>query len=358
VISTLNIEEIIPDTALSTPAPVVPTPEIQANILRLYGIGCSVKPLGGERDQNCLVEASDGRRYVFKVSNQSESISVVDFQIAALEHIGRASPSPPVPQVIKTLGGRSHDKITPAGGSPLTVRLLTYLDGIQIKETNRTAAQRGAMGRGLGELDLALAGFTHPGARHDLLWNVATAHRLADKLDAIVPPPRRALAAFFMDRFIAQVLPRLPALRSQVVHNDYHLYNVLVRPEAPSSIVGIIDFGDMVWAPLVGEVATAAAFQMAGNADPLAAAAEFVAAYQSVLPLTAEEQDIVADLMTTRHLITVLISEWRAARYPENRAYIMRHNPGSWDALNLVADLSRNDVRDRLLAGTQIGSAE
>ena len=53
----------------------------------------------------------------------------------------------------------------------------------------------------------------------------------------------------------------------------------------------------------------------------------------AVLPLTEPEQEIVGDLMATRHLITALISEWRALRYPENRAYIMRHNPAAWQAL-------------------------
>ena len=144
-----------------------------------------------------------------------------------------------------------------------------------------------------------------------------------------------------MTRFTDHVLPRLAAVRAQVIHNDYHLYNVLVAPDDHERIVGIIDFGDMLHAPLVGEVATAAAFHMAGNADPFEGPAQFVGAYHRVLPLADVEQEIVADLMATRHLITVLISEWRAARYPENRAYIMRHNPAAWEALSQMADLSR-----------------
>ena len=46
--------------------------------------------------------------------------------------------------------------------------------------------------------------------------------------------------------------------------------------------------------------------------------------------------------------------EWRAARYPANRAYIMRHNPTAWDALSEMADLSRDASRDRLLSGLQM----
>lgn len=341
--------------ALSTAAPSLAPDEVLALVRRLYGIDGSVKSLVGERDQNCCLETADGRRYVVKLSNPSEPVAVVDFQIAALEHIARVAPGLPVPRVVRTLDGRVRDTVALASGVQTSVRMLTYLDGVQIRETPRTAAQRRAMGTLLAKLNLALRDFRHPSATHDLLWNVSAAHHLAAKLDTIDDGPRRALAESFMTRFTEHVLPRLPALRSQVIHNDYHLYNVLVAPEDHHRIVGIIDFGDMLHAPLVGEVATAAAFHMAGSADPFEGAAQFVGAYHATLPLNEMEQEVVADLMATRHLITVLISEWRAKRYPENRAYIMRHNPASWEALELMADLSRDQARDLLLTEVRKG---
>ena len=343
--------------ALSTAAPNLAPAEVQALVARLYGIDGSVKALGSERDQNCTVESADGTRYVFKISNPSEPMSLVDFQIAALEHIARTSPSQPVPRVVRTLDGRARDTVALADGGRTTVRMLSYLEGIQIRETARTAEQRVAMGKGLAELNLALQGFTHPAATHDLLWNVSAAHRLTVQLDSLAPGPRRALARSFMTRFTDHVLPRLASLRAQVIHNDYHLYNVLVAPDDPARITGIIDFCDMLHAPLVGEVATAAAFHMTGSADLFEGPAQFVAAYQSVLPLTEPEQEVVADLMATRHLITALISEWRALRYPENRAYIMRHNPAAWEALSQMADLSHHEARDRLLTSTRNGTS-
>jgi hydroxylysine kinase len=337
--------------ALSTDAPCLAPADLRAVARRLYGIDGSVQALAGERDQNCRVEAADGRRFVLKISNPSEPVEVVDFQIAALDHIAQAAPELPVPRVVRTLQGRTRGTVALGGGIEATVRMLSYLEGVQVRETVRTAAQRHAMGTGLARLNRALHGFVHPGAHHDLLWNVSTAHRLSAKLDGIVNAHRRALARTFMARFTEHVLPRLASLRSQVIHNDYHFYNVLVAPDEQARIVGIIDFGDMLHAPLVGEVATAAAFHMGGHPDPFGGPSQFVAAYHAVLPLTDLEREIVADLMATRHLITVLISEWRAARYPENRPYIMRHNPAAWEALSDMADLSRAAARDRLLAG-------
>lgn len=351
-------DQPIAAAALSTDAPSLAPDEVGSLVSRLYGIHGSVKSLAGERDQNCCIETEDGTRYVFKISNPSESVSVVDFQIAALDHIARVSPDLPVPRVVRTLGGRSRDTVTLTDGVQTTVRMLTYLDGIQIKETPRTAGQRRAMGALLAKVNLALRDFSHPSATHDLLWNVSAAHRLTAKFDAIDDARRRALVESFMKRFTDHVLPRLDSVRAQVIHNDYHLYNVLVAPGDHERIQGIIDFGDMLHAPLVGEVGTAAAFHMTGNTDPFEGPAQFVGAYHAILPLTEIEQDIVADLMATRHLITALISEWRAKRYPENRAYIMRHNPAAWEALSQMADLSRNEMRDRLLTEVQKGKGK
>jgi Ser/Thr protein kinase RdoA (MazF antagonist) len=343
------------EASLATAAPRLASDAVRALVRGLYGIDGSVHALAGERDQNCRIDADDGRSYVLKISNPSEPVGVVDFQIAALDHIAQASPGQPVPRVVRTLDGRTRGTVAVESGAHTTVRMLTWLDGIQIRETVRTAAQRRAMGAHLANLDRALHGFAHPGAHHDLLWNVSAAHRLTAKIDTIVNAHRRSLARAFMARFTEHVLPRLPSLRAQVIHNDYHFYNVLVAPDDHARVVGIIDFGDMLHAPLVGEVATAAAFHMGGSTDPFEGPAQFVAAYHATLPLMAVEQEIVADLMATRHLITVLISEWRSARYPENRPYIMRHNPAAWEALSEMADISRAAARDRLLAGIPIG---
>ncbi|MCH9296082.1 phosphotransferase [Pantoea allii] len=342
-------EHTHPAVALSTAAPALSLPAIQSLVSEMYGIEGNIRPLASERDQNCCIEQADGTRYVLKISNPSEALSIVDFQIRALNHVAEVAPDLLIPRVVRTRKGQDCDNVTLADGAKTTVRMLTYLDGMQVKDTNRTPAQRRAMGTCLAQLDLALQGFTHPAASHDLLWNVSAAHRLMDKLEELVDPTRRRLAEKFMTRFTTHVLPRLSAVRAQVIHNDFHLYNVMVAPEEQDRITGIIDFGDMLYAPLVGEVATAAAFQMSGQPDPFEGAAQFVGAYHKTLPLNDMEQDIVTDLMATRHLITVLITEWRAVRYPHNRAYIMRHNPAAWEALSFMADLSRDAARDRLL---------
>ncbi|WP_298287559.1 phosphotransferase [Novosphingobium sp.] len=341
-----KISSDVPDLSLTQ------AEQIAASI---YGVHGRAVLLTSERDGNFRIEAPDGQAYLLKISNPSDSDELVDLQTACLDHIAAVDAARPVPRVLRTMGGTNRDHVTLTDGRRCAVRLLTYLEGVPAKSTPRSVRQRVQMGAALAELDLALRGFQHPAASHDLHWNVARAHQLAHLVDEIEGDAPRKLVRHFMDRFVTAILPYLATMRAQAIHNDFHLYNVLVAADDPCRVTGIIDFGDMIHAPLVGEIATGAAYQMADAADPLAAAADFVGGFHAVLPLLAQEQAIVADLMATRHLITVLITEWRSRRYPENYAYIMRHNPASWDALRLMADLSQENARDRLLAQVRGG---
>ncbi|RYY69269.1 MAG: aminoglycoside phosphotransferase, partial [Comamonadaceae bacterium] len=57
------------------------------------------------------------------------------------------------------------------------------------------------------------------------------------------------------------------------------------------------------------------------------------AAACAVRPLSATELDLLFTLITARLVMVVAISGWRAARYPENAAYLLRNNPLSWARL-------------------------
>lgn len=341
-----QLSSSVPDLSLAGAAEVA---------ARLFGVQAQAELLTSERDRNFRLLADDNRAYLLKISNPGDPDEVLDLQTACLDHIARVAADRPVPRVLPTRAGAKGDHIVLPDGRRCAVRLLTWLEGTPAKATARSRGQRMHLGAALAELDLSLRGFVHLAASHDLLWNVARADRLAHLVEAIEGEPRRRLARRFLDRFAADVAPRLEGLRAQVIHNDFNLYNALVAADDCERVTGIIDFGDIVHAPLVCEVATGASYQMADAADPLGAAAEFVGAYHAVLPLLPLEQAIVADLVATRHLITVLISEWRSRRHPENRAYIMRHNPAAWDGLRLMADLSPEAARERLLADVRRG---
>ena len=67
--------------------------------------------------------------------------------------------------------------------------------------------------------------------------------------------------------------------------------------------------------------------------------------HHAVLPLEAAEFGVLFDLIITRMAMTIVISSWRAARYPANRNYILRNNAAAWARLQRMAALSRDQAK-------------
>ncbi len=138
-------------------------------------------------------------------------------------------------------------------------------------------------------------------------------------------------------------------LRWQLIHNDLNPHNLVVDP-ASGAVCGIIDFGDMVRAPLVQDLATACAYHIPADGHPLSAALEMVRAYHAVCPLLPEELDVLFDVMAARGAISVAISGWRARMQPENAAYITRNGQRAWAAMERLVAVPRAEARAMLHA--------
>jgi Ser/Thr protein kinase RdoA (MazF antagonist) len=317
---------------------------VRAFALHHYGIEGEMRPLTGERDRNYRLEsARSGERFMLKISHPSETPLVADFQTQALLHIARADPGLPVQRIVPTCDGQPSLLCDPGDGLPRVARLFSYLPGLPLPEAPRTSAQQLNLARALARLDLALHGFDHPAGALALPWDIQRADSVRGLLAHIADPARRALAERSLDRFERDAKPVLAGLRTQPIHNDFNIYNVLVDPGDTDRIAGILDFGDMVRAPLIDDLAVAAAYQLDPAGDALAGIVPFVAAYHAVLPLTREEVDVLFTLITARLVMVVAISGWRAARHPDNAAYLLRNNPLSWARLQ-ACDRIGNDV--------------
>jgi Ser/Thr protein kinase RdoA (MazF antagonist) len=330
---------------LATAVPTFSVEDAQAVARSVFGLDAVVSELTGERDRNFHLRVSEAEHYVLKVSNPAEDPQVIDFQTKALLHIASVDASLPVPRVLRARDGETEWVLNRLGEEPRIVRVLTFLQGDPLHRMTPSVTLRRSIGGYLARLDLALSSFSHPAANHELMWDLKHASSIRDLLIHIPDAAKRGLAERFLDNFEMHVLPSMPRLRAQVIHNDMNPNNVLVSGDDPDRIAGIIDFGDMVHAPLVNDVAVAAAYQPTSLDHPLAGAADLIAAYNAVLPLESRETDILFDLIATRMVLTVGISGWRATLYPENRDYILRNSSRAWDGLQRFALLSRTEAQ-------------
>ncbi|OYX42825.1 MAG: aminotransferase [Rhodobacterales bacterium 32-67-9] len=304
----------------------------------------TLDPLTSERDQNFRLTTPEGERFVVKIANAAEPAEVTNFQTEALQHVARRAPGLPVPRVMPARDGRVE--IPLASGSIL--RLLTWLDGTPLHAVAGTPALRRAVGVTAARLTWALEGFAHPAEDHELIWDIRNAATLRPLLPSVTDPDLHALCARALDRFDAEIAPALQALPWQVVHADFNPHNLLTGPGA-AGITGILDFGDMVRTPRICDLAVAASYQ-ADPSDPLGTLGEVIAGWHSVLPLLPGEAALILDLVAMRMVTTAVLSNWRAARQPENAAYFLRNLPSSRAGFEALAALDRDAARARLAA--------
>ncbi len=116
-------------------------------------------------------------------------------------------------------------------------------------------------------------------------------------------------------------------------------------------MTGFIDFGDMLRAPLVVDVAVAASYLRVFEDEVLRFILPFVAGYHSVTNLNEPELELLFDLIRARLVTTVSMLFWRLSARSEDDAYrqsTLRQESGAQNFLARLDDLGRNAFTQNL----------
>jgi len=337
------------DDLLQTDPPQISERDAERVVRDIFGFNARAKQLTGERDLNFLINDDQGQMRVLKIANAGEQKAILEFQIAAVQHLSRTDCAPQVPHVIPALTGETLSRAEDHSGRPHCVYMLSYIDGAPLANLHPWRNEddvAGEIGLFLGRLDAALSDFSHAEQKRRLLWDLSLAAELREKLSFVEDETMATLATEALDRFETQALPALDALPRQVIHNDLNPHNLITRRAEPFELAGVIDFGDMLEAPRINDVAVAASYHVRDGSD--AAAARLVAGYHRATPLSETEIDLVPVLIGARSVLTVAISSWRAGLYPQNRDYIQRNRPAALRTLSLLSGSGADRMRDRI----------
>ena len=333
---------------LGTPPPSFTISAVLALAGDLYGLEGSISPLDSERDQNFRLDTPGGDQFVIKIANSDLDPDVLRMQVAALAHIAKVDPELPVPRVLHAQSGAALTPIQAHDGRTHYVHVLTYLPGRSYPAGASHRALWRPIGYYLARLGRALRGFFHPAANYELLWDLKQAAAVRALLHHVPDSDHRQLAGHFLDRFAQGVLPEIPKLRSQIIHNDFAPNNLVVAEDDHAMITGIIDFGDLIHTPLVMDLAVPIAYLFRGPDDPLEIASAVIKAYHEISPLEPVELSLLYDLIATRLTLLNVIASWRVALYPENQEYIAGYVDRVWARLSAWRDLNPAGVTSQL----------
>jgi len=232
-------------------------------------------------------------------------------------------------RVLMKLNNKLRDKfpkpVANLSGNFLTVsddnlkkvyRLLKWVVGDFFYQTEHTHQLFSSFGKFLAMMDMELLQIndeTIEARRMD--WDLQYLTEIDARKDYIDDPNLRKYIDHFFLQFRENVLPVLPILRKSVIHNDANDWNVLVKN---GKVTGLIDFGDMVYAHLIQELAVAITYAIFDKEDPLEWAALIVKSYNQVIQLKQEEVDILYYLIAGRLCMSLINSSKAKEENPSN----------------------------------------
>ncbi|HBB94815.1 MAG TPA: class III aminotransferase [Blastocatellia bacterium] len=310
----------------------------------LYGIEGSAAALPSERDQNFLIHPAesdphDGKeQFVLKIANAEESLEFLDLQNQMIEFLSARKIELEFPRVVPAKNGESITRIKGEDGREHFVRLLSWLEGDCLAKVQPHGRKLlASLGRALGQMDAALAQFSHRSATRKFYWDLRHA-TMAQNLVGLLPDHRRPLVEQFFAEWQTIDWSRL---RFSIIHNDANDYNILVRGPGPSErrVTAILDYGDVVHSATVCNLAVALAYVMLDKSDPIGAAARVVAAYHEIYPLTESEIDVLYTLAVTRLCCSVCYAARQTRDVPDNE-YLNISNAPAWALLEELSTIS------------------
>ena len=323
--------------------------EVAGLVEQHFGRSGELKALPGYCDQNFLLTTEGDEKFIVKIGGSSESEQETRHQNAALAFLSAGGF--PVPRAIENLEGDDLTRVRAGKDRNLQLRLLTFLPGrfyADVPAAEQTPALWCSLGSLLGRLDVALRDMAQAQTSHYRLWDLAHGYvTCQDRKDAL-EREQTAVVDYFLEYYRSKVLPLTAELPKSVIHNDANDHNLLVNESGePREIIGLIDFGDIVYSHTINELAIAAAYALMNQDDPVEVLQHLVASYHVERNLSEAEVDALYGLIALRLCTTVCNAATEILEHPDNEYLLISVQP-AWDLLGRLEKQSATAVADQL----------
>ena len=287
--------------------------QIRRLLLDEYGLRGELKRLPGE-NLNYLVNASSGRRYVLKIASDERGNEVIDMEHRASEHVALANIDLKFPKTVSTNDGEVIAKLGVHPDFTIRARLLEFVSGTPWCELDQHDDNLYSdLGEKLARLDVAFTGFEHPAMYRTHRWDLTAVSQHRSKIGLIKDQQRRRILDWMFHLCAAHSVLAFGDAPKSFIHNDANDENLLVED---NKVVGLLDFGDSLYNPVVCGLAITLAYVMLNRDDPLSAGSKVLGAYHQVRPLSTSELLSVYPLVCGRLATTVSIAAERRTLDP------------------------------------------
>jgi 4-aminobutyrate aminotransferase-like enzyme/Ser/Thr protein kinase RdoA (MazF antagonist) len=312
------------------------TGAIENLVANYYGLEVKASTLNGFDELNFLLIDNASKKFVLKLADEQKEFYFLEAQIKILEHLSKSELAAQLQQYLLNKKGQALTEII-LEDKTYYIRILTYLEGqFWVEASTKTDTLYLNLGRFLGKMDKSLEGFKHAGMHRHYTWDISTARDASYQLSCIKDHDKRRMVDYFILQFETEILPTLSSFRHSYTHNDANDYNVLVNE---NEIIGLIDFGDMVYTALINNLAVACTYAILHHQAPLSAAVDVVKGYHQVYPLTEKELAVLYYLIAARLCISLTQSAYHASLDTNNEHHFITEKP-AWDLLYQLIEIN------------------
>lgn len=355
-----------------------------------------IKNLPSYDDLNYHIILQSGEEYVLKFNLSENNGDDLNLENVAMDALSNDESDPALSELIPSVMPVKSSSLSSPSSPPTSskermftyqirgsstqeertyyVRLLTYFKGSVLAEVphfKRTNKLLNSVGRMLGRCDRVLsrasdssvestsllfpAKYVKVASRRNHFWDLRNAIKLKNLTIYVKNNENRLLLqrAFRLFDSKANHLLRSStnvALRSQVTHNDGNDHNIIVKLNKNTntySLVGLIDFGDIVYTKLICNLAITISYcccntnikknNMTEQLNyAICTASSIVEGYHNEMPLTKEELDILWWCMIGRICHSLASSSRRQILEPSNKYIVVSEQP-FWQLLKTLS---------------------
>ncbi len=239
--------------------------------------------LNSERDINLLIKGASKKQYVVKISNPKESLVQLEYQDLLINHLRLNIELRKIyPEIL-------HKKILfykDINQRRCAVRVLTYIDGNMYAKSKICEHTEKSLGKLLALQSNQLKSFIKNQAIRKFEWDPSNI-RWTKKFINLFKGDNKNIIKKTIDEHEKFVFKNIKNLKHAVTHGDPNDYNIVVKKE---QIIGFIDFGDSIYAPVINDLAISLSYALMGTKNFYKSIQNIVGTYNEFYKLS--DQDI------------------------------------------------------------------
>ena len=285
----------------------------------------SLRSFNSERDKNFLINIQYKKKLVLKISNPEESKNILELQDYVLSKLGkRISLKKYIPKKVHSSIKTYSDLLN----RKCCVRVLTYIEGEMYASVKHTVSLENSLGSLLGNLSRELQNIIQPSAFREFEWNPSKISWINKEIKMFKGRKKEIILTNLQQSNIF-VFKNINKLRFSLTHGDANNYNLVV---SKNKISGLLDYGDMIYAPTINDLAISLSYALMRKDDLYSTLKNIITSYHEKFHITFEETFSLITLVKARLTITVVMAEKQRKKFPENK-YLSISEKDAWKLL-------------------------